>query len=392
MSGLETTLACCKAFLREKVLNFELLQHIGANFITVSRDMQERVLGRLFAFLYSGVLAKHEMDSQVLACILGITGSQDFLDLELTISGNYSWLFELVFLTPPDISSQLLVICSGLVAKSDELRADPLIVQLSSRILVAKGRQLDCLVLCTSFLYGPPFPSALFLALLCNYVLAVLRREFPHSILHALHFVSLCLENLGAFDFSPYLELIGDLIHSPDLEIATSVTRILFLVQHFDHAIFDLLLERAKLLNFLNPGQAEKEYLVNLAILVIRFRESLAEKSDSILPFLTMMCSSMCFDVSFAAVGSVLTLLPITPAFSPDLCDFLLKYYDQDVNTTRIFNILIQWFEIGGAVLEQCMLKLSQIIDEMLDFLWASDYPEHQLFLKYLEVIMDQTA
>jgi hypothetical protein len=284
----------------------------------------------------------------------------------------------------------LLIIFSGLIAQSADLRADPLVAELASRILIVRGSELDCLPLCNSFLSGPPFPTENLLCVMSDYVLRVLRGGFPsYSIKLALHFVALCLDNLPSLDFSPFLEFLGHFIPIPDIGISTEVVRILLALPSVDPSLFDFLIARAESLDFLRLGSLERAFLLNVVLLVFRYRETLVDKSESIIQFLRRLSSSSCFDVSYSAVSTVLLLLPMNPEFSEDLCEFLLAFYDQDVNTRRIFGIFLYWFEIGGEILSQCMFKLSPLYEEVLDFLWASNYPEHRLFLKYLEVILD---
>jgi hypothetical protein len=142
-------------------------------------------------------------------------------------------------------------------------------------------------------------------------------------------------------------------------------------------------------LNFLEPSSTERGFLIELCLFLVGGHSFLPEKRDLFVSFCARVGRSACFDVAFAGVGSALSILPEKPDFSPELCEFLLDFYGQALNTRRIFRIFNFWFESVEPILGPFLDMLRPLEGEICDFVWASDVPEHQLFAMYFELARD---
>jgi hypothetical protein len=74
--------------------------------------------------------------------------------------------------------------------------------------------------------------------------------------------------------------------------------------------------------------------------------------------------------------------------FSVEFCELLLEFYDVPIASQQIFQLFLKWVEnTSDADFETFSRMIMERKDEVVDFLDASECPEHMLFSKYLPVL-----
>jgi hypothetical protein len=100
-----------------------------------------------------------------------------------------------------------------------------------------------------------------------------------------------------------------------------------------------------------------------------------------ILTFARTFCEHHDYKVRFPALCVFLHFIPEYPPYSYELCEFLLRFYEYEVVTIRIFHIFISWMgNCGDDQLVSFLRQIAPVREEISDFLEGSNLVEHLVF------------